>query len=108
MAEPGDARIPDGLPLDDVIRPQREVGPAPTVERIEDGLPEHQKDRTGKQSATPRALLLSQQQTHQSVWSQQLPASLEEAIGSGRDGMPAHGIEVELIPGAQLVLRHGG
>src|SRR5260370_5287769 len=56
------ARVVDRVPLDQVIRPQRQRLSTATVESIEGGLAKHQDNRASQQPGPPGHLLFGQPQ----------------------------------------------
>src|SRR5437773_605968 len=103
-AKAAPAGVVDGVPLDDVVRSEREgITPAP-VEGIRRSLAVGQNDRTRQEVDLASDRLLREPEADQTSRVQFSPEGLEEAIGSRGHRIRTHRFQIELVPGSQVTL----
>src|SRR5438034_1187985 len=106
-AKAAPAGVVDGVPLDDVVRSEREgITPAP-VEGIRRSLAVGQNDRTRQEVDLASDRLLREPEADQTSRVQFSPEGLEEAIGSRGHRIRTHRFQIELVPGSQVTLALG-
>src|SRR5213083_463453 len=106
-AKAAPAGVVDGVPLEDVVRSEREgITPSP-VEGIRRSLAVGQNDRTRQEVDLASDRLLREPEADQTSRVQISPEGLEEAIGSRGHRIRTHRFQIELVPGSQVTLALG-
>src|SRR5882724_6475154 len=98
-------RLPNCVPVQQVIGPQGLILTPPSRKDMGDGLTPLEKKKASNDSASSSLNMFGEKQLQEPSWVQVLPGHLKETIGLWDGDEPAHRLEIESVPCVHVVFR---